>query len=175
MDTTTATVPAGTNTMSVDEDDADADDVDGIMVALLPIVSDWCTLDLPHLTLVYAGVIGDHKPTDFNELAKDVSMLACLSDPLTLMVTGRETFGEIDDDTVDVFRLRPTQQLLAMRRFVDDWNASEYDFKPHVTIGPAGTPVSNPPRYVAFNRLAVVWGTDSIVFSLTGGGDVTPY
>lgn len=157
--------------MNVDEDDADEDDADGVMIALLPIVSDWCKLDLPHLTLVYAGKMSDLKPTDFNEMAKDASMLACLSKPITLMVAGREAFGDPGDDPVDVFRLRPSQQVLAMRRFVDDWNASEYDFSPHVTIGPVGTLVDMVPRYIAFDRIAVVWGPDSITFNLNDGGN----
>lgn len=171
MDTTTVT--STTSTPPVDKDDADADDSDKVMIALLPIVSDWCTLDLPHLTLVYAGKISDLKPTDFNELAKSASMLACLSDPITLQVMSRETFGDADpnDEPVDVFRLRPSQELLAMRKFFDDYDASDYDFNPHVTIGPVGTPVDMTPRYVAFDRLSVVWGTDAIVFNLNDGGN----
>lgn len=170
MDTMTTTQPATASSMPVDEDDADADDADKVMIALLPIVTDWCTLDLPHLTLVYAGKIADLKPTDFNEMAKAASMLACLSDPITLQVMGRETFGDPTDEPVDVFRLRPSQELLAMRMFFDDWDASDYpDYKPHVTIGPVGTVVDVTPRYVAFDRLSVVWGPDNIAFSLNDG------
>jgi hypothetical protein len=170
-----ATTPATGTTMPVDEDDYDADDLDGVMIALLPIVADWCTMDLPYLTLVYAGKISDLKPTDFNDMAKAASMLACLSDPITMMVMGRETFGDPDEDPVDVYRLRPSQQLMAMREFVKDWNASDYPFNPHVTIGPVGTPVDYTPRYVAFDRIAVVWGTDIIVFNLNDNdGDDSP-
>lgn len=170
--TDTATPPATGPTMPIDQDDADSDDADKVMIALLPIVSDWCTLDLPHLTLVYAGKITDLKPTDFNEMSKAASMASCLADPITLQVMGRETFGDEDptSDPVDVFRLRTSQELLALRSFFDDWDASDYpDYKPHVTIGPVGTPVDMTPRYVAFDRLAVVWGTDAIVFNLNDG------
>lgn len=174
METMTPTSPATGSTMPVDEDDADSDDTDKVMIALLPIVSDWCTLDLPHLTLVYAGKMADLKPTDFNDMAKAASMAACLSDPITLQVMSRERLGDEnpDEDPVDVFRLRPSQELLALRTFFDDWDASIYDdYKPHVTIGPVGTPVDMTPRYVAFDRLAVVWGPDSIVFNLNDSGN----
>lgn len=179
--TTTPATAASLNTIQPG-DDEDDDDKDGVMIALLPIVSDWCALSLPHLTLVYAGKTGDLKPTDFNEMAKDASMLACLSDPITCRVLSRETFGNDPDGDppVDVFRLQPTQQLMAMRRFVDDWNASDWDFTPHVTIGPQGTVVEYPPRYVAFDRVAVCWGTDQIIFNMNdrdveGGPTVDSY
>jgi 2'-5' RNA ligase len=163
MDTTTSTMP-------VEEDDADDDDYDKVMIALFPIVSDWCAIDIPHLTLVYCGAIADLKPTDFNDMAKACSELACLSNPITLMVTGRSQMGDPPEDPVDVFTLRPTQQLMAMRSHVDDWDASTYpDFKPHVTIGPVGTPVDLTPKYIAFDRLAVCWGVTQIIFSLRGG------
>lgn len=141
------------------------DDFSGsVMIALLPITSDWCHIELPHMTLVNVGEVEDLKLSVFNELAKDASMLAALSNPITLKVTGRDTFG--DDDKVDVLRLQPSPELLAMRRAVEQWNASEYSFKPHVTIGPTGTYVEMP-MYVAFNRIMVGWGKESLIFSLT--------
>jgi 2'-5' RNA ligase len=114
------------------------------MIALLPITTDWCQIKLPHMTLVYAGETDKLKPTDFNELAKDACSIAMLSRSITLEVIGKEVFGNWTDnpaDQVDVFRLRPTSELMAMRRMVDQWNASEHPFNPHVTIGPTGTSV----------------------------------
>lgn len=136
---------------------------DSVMIALLPITSDWCRIELPHLTLVYVGEIKDLKPSVFNELAKDASMLAALSGPITLRVTGIEVFGE--EDKVDVLRLQPSPELMAMRRAVEQWNGSEYSFKPHATVGPTGQYIETP-RYLAFNRIMVAWGEDTLVFSL---------
>ncbi len=61
---------------------------DSVMIALLPTTSDWCHIELPHLTLVYVGEMDDLKPTVFNELAKDAAMLAMMARPITLNVIG---------------------------------------------------------------------------------------
>ncbi len=137
---------------------------DSVMIALLPTTDKWCKIDLPHLTLVYAGKKDDLKSTAFNELAKDAASLAVLSGPLFLKVLGKEVFGD-SEDKVDVFRLKPTPELLAMRRVVEHWNASEHPFNPHVTIGPEGSVVEDP-MYIAFNRILVEWGNDSLTFWL---------
>lgn len=50
-----------------------------VMIALLPTTSDWCSLELPHMTLVYAGEIKDLPTYAFNELAKDASYLSTLA------------------------------------------------------------------------------------------------
>lgn len=136
-----------------------------VMIALLPITSDWCKIELPHLTLVYCGETKDLNPTDFNDIAKDASMLATLSTPLTLRVMGVELFGRGDEEKVDVLRLQATPDLMAMRRAVEKWNSSEYPFKPHCTIGPQGSFI-DPPRYLAFNRILVGWGEETITFSI---------
>lgn len=148
-----------------------ADGDESAMIALLPVVSDWCRIDLPHLTLVYAGEVKELKPTDFNELAKDASMIAMLSSPITLRVMGTEVFGGRGyDDKMDVFRLQPIPELMAMRRTVDIWNASEYPFTPHVTVGPEGSSVQvEKPTYIAFNRIMVGWGKEQLIFSLKYG------
>lgn len=138
---------------------------DSAMIALLPISSDWCKIECPHLTLVYAGEIGDLEPTDFNELAKDASMLAAMSRPITLKVMSVEPFGYSEDQKVDALRFRPTPELSAMRRAVEHWNKSEFDFKPHATIGPLGSYQENP-RYVAFDRIMVGWGKEQLIFSM---------
>lgn len=142
----------------------DPQDKTSAMIALLPIVSDWCKIELPHMTLVYAGELETLQPTEFNEMAKDAASLSMLSSPITLRVSGVETFG--DTDKVDVLRFVPSSEVLAMRRAVEHWNASEFPFKPHATIGPVGSFVQYPPTYVAFDRIAVAWGDELLTFWL---------
>lgn len=136
------------------------------MIALLPITTDWCRIELPHLTLVYVGETKDLEPTVFNELGKDASMLAALSRPITLKVMAVEIFGE--EEKVDVLKLQPSPELWSMRRAVERWNASEFPFNPHCTIGPAGMSSMDYPRYLAFNRILVSWGEEKLTFSLNG-------
>lgn len=137
-----------------------------VMIALLPTNSDWCKIKLPHMTLVYAGEIDeDLQLTDFNVLAKDACSIAQMSNPFSVKVTGTETFGK-DDEQVDVLTLERTPLLRAMRHFVEDWNASEYEFNPHCTIGPVGTFLEFPPLYLSFDRVAVGWGDDLITFNM---------
>lgn len=116
-------------------DAADASASEGIMIAFLPTSSEWCEQDLPHMTLVYAGVISDRSPGDFNSLAKDAASVALMTPRFGLRVAGVEVFG--DEEKVNVLRLRPTPELLAARHFVESWNASSHPFNPHATIGPA--------------------------------------
>ncbi len=54
-----------------------------------------------------------------------------LANPPFLKVLGTDIFG--DEEKVNVLRLQPTPELLAMRRSVENWNASEHPFNPHVT------------------------------------------
>ena len=145
-------------------DVSDASESEGVMIALLPANDDWCKIALPHLTLVYAGVKSELTPGDFSELAKDAAMLAALSRGIGLRVVAKEAFGSNGD--VDAFRLQPTTELLAMRRSVEHWNKSEHPFNPHVTIGPAGTPVDVVPPAIYFDRVYVGWGDDSLTFWL---------
>lgn len=137
---------------------------DSIMVAFLPTTTDWCRQELPHMTLVYAGKVSDHSPGQFNELAKDASMIAMLAIPFVLKVQGLDVFG--DEEKVDVLRLRSTPELLAMRRVVERWNKSEHPFNPHVTIGPVGPRVPDMPSVIGFDRILVTWGVDHLVFAL---------
>lgn len=142
------------------------DHSDGVMIALLPTVDDWCHIECPHLTLVYAGKKQDMSFMDYQALAKDAASIAMVAPRTSLQVTGRETFGDAQE-AVDVFTLRPTPELLGMRNFVEKWNKSEYtEFKPHVTIGPVGTFVEIPPRIVSFDRVLVSWGDDQLTFNL---------
>lgn len=141
---------------------------DSVMIALLPITDDWCKLEIPHMTLVFAGKVADLNPSEFNEMAKDVAYLAQLASPIYLRAIGVETLGKGDEENplVDAVILQPTQQLLAMRRSVERWNASEFPFKPHCTIGPVGGVIENRPYSLAFDRIMVAWGDDNITFWL---------
>jgi 2'-5' RNA ligase len=134
------------------------------MVALLPINSEWCRIDLPHLTLVYAGEKASFGPNAFNDLAKDAASIAMMSSVLTLRVLGRDLFGEEDD--VEVLRLFPTPELMAMRHVVESWNASEFPFNPHVTVGPKIDTAVVEPKYIAFDRIMVAFGEDNLTFRL---------
>lgn len=140
------------------------DFADSVMVALLPITTDWCQIECPHMTVVYVGERPALDPSTFNELAKDASAMAALCNPFYLRVTGIEVMGEAEK--VNVLTLLPTPELWALRQGLETWSASEYPFKPHCTIGPVGTPLGELPRYLAFNRLLVAWGDDRLDFSL---------
>src|SRR5687767_11190636 len=103
------------------------------MVALLPEMAEWSNMEFPHLTLVYAGSKEEISLAQFNQMAKDAASLAMISRPLGLRVLGVDIFGE-PLERVKVLRLQATPELMAMRRFVESWNASEHQFRPHVTI-----------------------------------------
>ncbi len=149
-------------------DASDAPASSGVMIAFLPTSSEWCQLDLPHMTLVYAGTTDDRSPADFNTLAKDAATIAMLYHPFALSVTGVEVFG--DEEKVDVLRFRMTPELVAARRIVQQWNASEHPFRPHATMGPTRVLASDAreflPQVVGFDRIMVSWGEESITFKL---------
>lgn len=150
-------------------DVADGSTETSAMIALLPINADWCKQVLPHMTLVYAGEIGGRKDSDFNEMAKDAASVAMVCGVISLSVMGVEVFG--DTEKVDVLRFQPSSEVLAMRRMVEKWNMSEFPFRPHATIGPIGSSVqiqqmSEIPRRVAFDRVYVGWGEESMTFLL---------
>lgn len=145
-------------------DAADASASEGVMIALLPSNAEWCKVEPPHMTLVYAGVKSDLDTNAFGELAKDTAMLASLSRPVGLRVLAKEPFGA--NGEVDAFRLQPTTELWAMRRAVEKWNKSEHPFNPHVTIGPTGTFVETVPPGIYFDRLYLGWGDESLTFWL---------
>lgn len=143
------------------------DEKNGIMVALLPISAEWTDVDLPHLTLVFCGKVEDRKPGEFNELAKDTASIAMLSSGfLSLETKGINTFGP-PEELVDAISIRPNTKLIAMRRFLEKWNKSEYpDFKPHVTIGKHPMMTKPIPRRILFDKISVHWGGESISFWL---------
>lgn len=148
-------------------DVVDAPASEGVMIALLPITTDWCKIEIPHMTLVYCGTTKDFKPTLYNDLAKDTSMLGLLSNPLTLNVMGVKQFGP-DNEKVDALDIQASPELWAMRRAVEGWNASEFPFNPHATIGPVGTPLNFVPRSLAFDRIMCGWGSEKLTFNLKG-------
>lgn len=160
------TVVTGTAPQVTDDDDDD--DRNGVMVALLPTTSDWCRIDLPHLTLVYAGTTDKITPTQFNDLSKDASMIATLAKPLYARVMGLDVFGD-DTEKVNVLKLQPTPELWALHRALDEWDSGDYPFVPHCTIGPVelGVP-SVIPSAIGFNRVYASYGTEGITFNLGG-------
>lgn len=136
-----------------------------VMVALLPTTDYWCRIELPHMTLVYAGEIPDLKPTVRNDLAKEMVSIALEFQPMTIPVIDVEIFG--DEDLVDVLRLELTPELKAIRSRLVHWNASQYkDFKPHATIGPVGGRLDNLPARLTFDRILLSWGDHQMVCEL---------
>lgn len=66
---------------------------DSVRVALLPTTDYWCHIDLPHVTLVYAGEIPNLRPSVRNELAKATLDIAMDFGPFTVNVIDTEIFG----------------------------------------------------------------------------------
>ena len=141
------------------------------------------------MTLVYAGEIEGRDKTEFNNMGKDAITAARAIRTFTLTVTEVRELGDQGEE-VDALIFYPTPQLLVARKMVESWNQSEFkDFLPHVSIGPAGSAYSESvptadymdtnyesnyqrkrrntlPASVYFDRLAICWGDDRIVFSL---------
>jgi 2'-5' RNA ligase len=157
------------------------------MIAYLPSDGSWCKQELPHMTLVYGGKTSDRSESDFNAMVKDAVTAARMTGSFSLEVTGVEEFGE-DDEAVDVLTFYPTPRLLLARSSVKHWNASQYtDYKPHGTIGPAGSAAEMQYNYeqssryldedgrrrrdglplsVFFNRVGIFWDDKKIIFRL---------
>lgn len=143
------------------------------MIALVPTTDDWCRQKCPHMTLVYAGELKDLNAGDFNALAKDACSLAMVTNPITLRVTGVDVFGTDPDPKVDVLKLQPNAELLSLRHIVERWNASEHDFNPHCTIGPAGEYTQESPYALSFDKIMVGWGEEQLIFRMKSSG--VPY
>jgi 2'-5' RNA ligase len=158
---------------------------DDAMIAFLPANAPYVKQDFPHLTLVYAGPITDRDKSEFNVMGKDaISAARAIGGSFSLNVTGVDTLGDAAEE-VDVLLMYPTPQLLIARKMVESWNRSEFaEFLPHVTIGPAGSAYTQRdvdtsefsysrssrnvlPNSIFFNRLAVCWGNDRLIFSLS--------
>lgn len=158
------------------------------MIAYLPSDGSWCKQPLPHMTLVYAGLTADRQDSDFNDLAKDAITAARITGSFSLQVLGVEEFGE-DDEAVDVLTFYPTPQLLVARNLVKRWNQSSFtDYKPHATIGPAGSAAEVEYNYnmtdryddtiprrrrdglplsIYFNKICVTWNEKKLIFDLS--------
>jgi len=150
------------------------------LIAFLPTDGSWCKQDFPHMTLVHAGSIADRSEEDFNQMAKDAISAARLMGSFNLWVTGVEEFGK--EERVDVLTLYPTPQLLVARKLVEKWDTGEFpDYKPHATIGPAGSAagIVNPapvyamdyrrqalPTRLYFSRIAACWGDKRLIFDI---------
>jgi len=136
------------------------------MIALLPTETGWCNIELPHLTLVYLGEISDFKVTSLNDLVKEVISASRSTKPLMLKVLKTEVFG--DDEKVDVFRLEETKELLTLRSRFEEYDGSEFPFRPHVTIGPAGGQAMAKPLVLTFDRILLAWGDRQFHYRLEG-------
>lgn len=139
---------------------------DGVMIAYIPTDGSWCRQDLPHMTLVYAGTLQDVDISSFNRLAKDAISASRVTRPFALDVVGVEVFG--DEEKVDVLRLQATPQLMAARRLVEGWNASQHPFNPHCTVGPEGSAEGRLPTKLWFEEIMVAWGNRRLNFRLDG-------
>lgn len=143
------------------------DHSEGVMVCLIPTSSEWCRIELPHLTLVYVGKVSDLTTTVYNELLKATMSLSMSYGPIVLDSVGVERFGDPDVDPVDVIVMEPSSYLQAMRRSVQEWNGSEHPFTPHVTIGPPGSIVGvTIPKSIVFDRIQVSWGEEQTSYKL---------
>lgn len=158
---------------------------DTAMIAFLPANAPYVKQDFPHMTLVFAGPIEGRDMTEFNDMGKDAITAARATSSFSLNVTGVEELGD-EGEKVDVLTLYPTPQLLVARQMVEKWDQSGFpDFKPHVTIGPAGSAFAQQvqpvddfnlpdrrrdtlPSSIYFNRLAICWGDKRLIFDLSG-------
>lgn len=140
--------------------------MDGVMIALLPTTDEWCNIDFPHMTLVFAGQVEEHPPTDFNRIAKDAASIAMMVRQFTIPVMKVGPMGP-PEDQVAALLFRKTPELEAMRNFVEGWNRSEYhEFVPHTTIGQYPINPDNLPKYLSFNRIVAAWGDERLIFWL---------
>jgi len=153
---------------------------DDVLIAFLPIDGSWVKQDFPHMTLVHGGPIADRKEEDFNQMAKDAISASRVMGCFNLCAVGVEEMGETE--RVDVLTLYPTPQLLLARKMVEQWDTGQFpDYKPHVTIGPAGSaaaimqiapvysegyPRQALPTKVYFNRIAACWGDKRLIFDI---------
>jgi len=154
------------------------------MVAFLPANGSFVKQDFPHMTLIYGGLITDRDKNDFNAMGKDGISAARATGSFSLNVTGVETLGDAGEE-VDALMLYPTPQLLVARQLVEKWDTSGFsEFLPHVTVGPAGSAFAESvfdqrdelsystrrkdllPSTIYFDRLAVCWGDDRLIFNL---------
>lgn len=144
-----------------------SDNEDSIMIAFLPTYATWVKQELPHMTLVFAGLVSEAGPNLKRDMTLDTAMIAAVTPKFSLLSLGVDQFGE-GMERVDVLRLLKTTPLEAVRRMVERHNKSQYtDYKPHITIGPVGSAAeSYLPEGVTFDRILLAWGDEHLVFFL---------
>jgi hypothetical protein len=108
-----------------------------------------------HLTLVYAGQRGVDNP-NITGLRSTVQYLARVGAPFVAEIVGTEMFGDNHDEPV---LLLEHPEFKAMRRFLEDHNASQWPFRPHVAV-PTFDGLHRMPAQVAFDRLGLWLGDD---------------
>lgn len=142
---------------------------ESVMVALLPRTSEWCRIELPHLTLAYVGEIPDLQPSTWSDLLKAAITISSSFAPIVVSVLGVERFGE-PDNPVDVLLLDSSPDLMAIQRTVDDWETGQFRaFRPHCTIGPPGAIVGiTVPTEISFDRCVVSYGSQNTSYKLVG-------
>lgn len=146
---------------------------DHVMVALLPLFTDSMQVPYPHLTLVYAGLASDMSPSSLDGLAKATATIAMLGRPITLRTLVKDVFGIDGSDnnpSVDVIRFHPNLDLIKMRETVVDWNKSEFQFRPHVTVGPKDSWQGQLPGMIAFTKVAFCVGDNHQEFHFADRG-----
>lgn len=153
---------------------------DDAMIAFLPTDDSWCQQEFAHMTLVYAGEISEITEGDFSAFAKDMLSVSRVTGSFSLPVLAVEEFGE-DMDAVDVLVFHPSPALMIARNFVMRWNKSEHvDYRPHATIGPAGSAFNiaqgyadgyrkkGLPQSLYFSKIVATWGDKKLIFNLNG-------
>lgn len=146
---------------------------DGVMVALLPTFSERAQVELPHMTLVYAGRKSELSSQSINALGKAASSIAMFTRPVTMRTLTKDVFGDGSggNPKVDVLRFHPNLEVVKMRDSLQDWDTSKFPFRPHMTVGPEGSWQEEIPRFVAFDKVCFVVGDDKQEFhmnALTG-------
>ena len=133
-----------------------------VMIALLPTTTYWAHQELPHMNLVYVGEVPNLRKSLQNELAKATLELSLIYSKITLNVIGLDQLG-----TVEVLLLKPTPELLTMRKSVVRWNSSvKTDYNPHATVGPIGSSGKSIPSTLTFDRIVMVWGAKHLIYTL---------
>lgn len=146
----------------------DASDIpinQSVFVAWLPVEAEWCKQDLPHSTIVYAGDTSNLTAMDKNSMLKIAMAVASMSYGFMVKVRGIATFGP-EDDQVMVLKLDQIPFLNKVRSLFESWNASEFPYNPHATVGPVGSEIEDFPMYLTFDRILVGWGEDHHIFKL---------
>lgn len=139
-----------------------------VMVALLPTTTNWCKIDFPHVTIIYAGEIPELNPSLRNDLAKQALSVTTSFPPLVVDVLAVDEFGS--EEMVDVLLLRPTPELNYFYNKFKMWdNGGHPTFKPHATIGPMGSAKDQVPNVLILDRICVSWGKENLVYALGTG------